>query len=144
VTKGEGAWTPLTKEMIKKLKDKSDPRIASSDGFKKIKADIEKVKKRGKMIIVGDLIKDHEANKNNKDKDKKDVAANKTKDAESDEIEDPSMEDGNLTREERKKKYLERADVNEAVNIAADLAVELKAPAIQVGAKPENKDHAEN
>jgi hypothetical protein len=130
--------------MIKKLKDKSDPRIASSDGFKKIKADIEKVKKRGKMIIVGDLIKDHEANKNNKDKDKKDVAANKTKDAESDEIEDPSMEDGNLTREERKKKYLERADVNEAVNIAADLAVELKAPAIQVGAKPENKDHAEN
>lgn len=122
VTEGKGAWSQVGKDIIKKLKEKSDPRIAESAGFKKVRDEIAKVKKRGKMIVVGDLVKDHESNK--------DPAKKKDPEAEGDED-----ETANLSREERKKKYLERADVVEAVNIAADLAVEMKAPHIQLGQK---------
>ena len=114
VTEGKGAWQQVTKDVIQHLKEKSQPRVASAEGFKKVRDDIAKFKKRGKMILVGDLIKDHE-----KDKD-----SSKKKDV------DPAAEDDeenlNLSHEERKKKYLERADVVEAVNIAADLIGELK------------------
>lgn len=123
VSEGKGAWTPLNKDIIKRLKDKSDPRVAESAGFKKVREDIEKAKKRGKMIIVGDLVKDHE---NDKDPKKKKVDP---------EAEDGEEETANLSREERKKKYLERADIVESINVAADLAIELKSPGIQVGAK---------
>ncbi|MBX3021453.1 MAG: carboxy terminal-processing peptidase [Bdellovibrionales bacterium] len=123
VSEGKGAWLPLSKDVIKRLKDKSAARVATADGFKKIREDIEKNKKRGKMIIVGDLVKDQEANKD---------PSKKKKDPEAEGEED---ETANLSREERKKKYLERADVLEAVNVAADLAVELKSPTIKVGVK---------
>ena len=123
MVESKSSWLPLNKDIIKHLKDKSDPRVAESAGFKKVREDIEKTKKRGKMIIVGDLVKDHE---NDKDPKKKKV--------------DPEAEDGeedtaNLSREERKKKYMERADVVESINVAADLALELKSPNIQIGAK---------
>lgn len=126
ITKGEGAWATLSPDMIKKLKEKSEPRIVASEGFKKIKTDMEKRKKRGKMIVVGDLVKDHESAKS-KDPKKKPADLDG---------EDDQDDTANLTREERKKKYLERADVNEALNIAADLAIELKSPSIRLGAKP--------
>ena len=61
----------------------------------------------------------------------KDPSKKKAADGESGEED----ETANLSREERKKKYLERADVLEAVNVAADLAVELKTPSIQLGSK---------
>ena len=48
-------------------------------------------------------------------------------------------ENANLTREERKKKYFERADIIEALNIAADLAMEMKPPTMRLGAKQEPK-----
>lgn len=146
VSDGKGAWTPLTKDIVKKLKEKSDPRIAGSDGFKKIEADIAKAKRRGKMIVVGDLIKDHEANKT-ANKEKGGSAKVAAKDAaDSEDSEEGGDDNANLTREERKKKYLERADVVEAVSIAADLAAELKAPTIKLGAKPdtEHKEAVEN
>lgn len=124
VSEGKGAWSVLNKDIIKRLKEKSDARIAAAEGFKKIREDIAKAKKRGKMIVVGDLIKDQE-----KEKD----PSKKKKDPEADGEED---ETANLSREERKKKYLERADVVEAVNVAADLALELKSPTIKLGQKP--------
>jgi hypothetical protein len=119
VNEGEGAWTPLTKEMITKLKEKSKPRIEASTDFKKIKADLDKVKKRGKMVIVGDILKDKE-----KDPKKKKIG----EDGEDD-------ENASLSREERKKKYMERPDIIESLNIAADLALELHSPTIRVGSK---------
>lgn len=118
VSEGKGAWLPLNKDVIKNLKEKSLARIAASKDFKKIKADIDKVKKRGKMITVGDLLKDKE-----KDPMKK-------KDPETGEPEDG--ENTSLSREERKKKYFERADVIEAVNVAGDLVVELRSPAFKL------------
>ena len=52
-----------------------------------------------------------------------------------DEAAEPGDEDdgANLTREERKKKYMERADIQEALQIGADLAVELAKPGIKIG-----------
>ncbi len=126
VTEGKGAWSQVNKDTIKKLKDKSAVRIADSKEFKKIKEEIDKIKKRGKLIVVGDLIKDK-----TKDKEKD---PSKKKDLEPGEAPDED-ENANLSREERKKKYLERADVVEALNIAADLAVELKAPTLKLGSK---------
>jgi len=121
VSEGKDTWLMLKPEVVKKLKEKSDSRVATAADFKKVRDEIAKVKARGKMIVVGDLLKDKEkeatAKKNPGDPDEKDE------------------DSPTLTREERKKKYMERADVVEAINVAADLAAELKAPTIQVGSK---------
>lgn len=122
VSEGKGAWLPLTKEVIKKVKEKSDARVVASADFKKIKEDLEKAKKKGKMLIVGDLLKDKEPKKK---------ADGEKPDGEKDEDE----ENASLSREERKKKYLKRADVVESINVAADLALELKSPTIKLGSK---------
>lgn len=138
VAEGSGAWLPLSKDTLKKLKEKSEPRVLAAQGFKKIKDELEKFKKRGKMIIVGDLVKDHKEKENNKEKNgekdkSKELAKKDPADIESSLEEEEGL---NLSREERKKKYLERADVVEAVNVAADLAIELKSPTVkQVGTK---------
>lgn len=127
VTEGSGKWLQVSKESIKKLKDKSLARVAEAKEFKKIKDDLDKIKKRGKMIVVGDLVKDKETAAKEKDPvKKKDVEPGG---------EGEEEENATLTREERKKKYMERADVVEAINVAADLAVELRAPTNQLGSK---------
>lgn len=127
VTSGPGAWAPVNKDLIKRLKDKSDARIQASAEFKKVREDIEKNKKHGKTIVVGDLMKEKE----------KDPSKKKTN-PEDDEDDGSSM----LSKEERKKKYLERADVVEAINVAADLVQELRAPAIKVGQKTPGQSEA--
>jgi carboxyl-terminal processing protease len=121
VTEGKGAWQQVTPELITRLKAKSEPRIANSKGFQKIRDELDKIKKRGKMLVIGDLLKDHE-----KDPKKKKIGV----DAESDDDENAS-----LSHEERKKKYMERPDVIEAINIAADMVNELKVPSIKLGSK---------
>jgi carboxyl-terminal processing protease len=128
VTEGKGAWHQVSAPMIKKLTDKSKARVAASAEFKKVLADVDKIKKRGKMIIVGDLVKDKEEKDKEKDPSKK-------KDPSAEPGDDEDDETATLSREERKKKYLERADVLEAVNVAADLAIELRSPSIKLGSK---------
>lgn len=93
------------------------PRIEASTDFKKVREDLDKIKKRGKMVTVGDLLKDKE----------KDPKKKKGEDGEDE-------ENASLSREERKKKYLIRADVVEAMNIAAELAIELRSPSMKLGA----------
>jgi len=119
VTEGKGAWTQITKDIISKLKEKSAPRVAASADFKKIQEELDKVKKRGKMVVVGDILKDKE----------KDPKKKKGEDGDDD-------ENANLSREERKKKYLQRPDILEALNVAADLTMELRSPSIQVSKTP--------
>jgi hypothetical protein len=97
--------------------------VAASADFKKVREDLDKVKKRGKMLVVGDLLKDKEP--------KKKAGAEGEKSVEG-EDED---ENANLSREERKKKYFKRADVLEAVNVAADLVSEVKTTTIKIGSK---------
>lgn len=128
VTKGSGAWDKVGQGMIKRLAARSKPRVASSEAFDKVRKDIAKNKKREKMVSAGDLLED-------KDKAKK-TAKNEGPDKT--QPEDPEEELANLSKEEREKKYLERADIQEAVNIAADLALFMKQPELRLGAK--NKD----
>ena len=66
VTSGPSAWLQVPQGVIKKLKEKSDDRVKVSKDFKKIEDDIIKNKKRGKLLVAGDLLKDKET----KDKDK--------------------------------------------------------------------------
>lgn len=118
---GKGVWKEIDSKLIEKLKKASNERVKASAEFKKVAEDIDKAKKRSQKIVVGDLIKD----KNEKNPKKKDG------------------EDGEepiLTREERKKKYLERPDVKEAINIAADLVADLGSPAIQIGSTKKDSE----
>lgn len=132
VTSGPSAWAQLTPPLIKKLKEKSETRVLASKDFKKIVDDIAKNKKRGKMLVAGDLLKDKESKEKDKSK-KVHVDGNPVKPVDGDL--EPDEDGANLTREERKKKYLERADIQEAMQISADLSAELSKPGIKIGAK---------
>jgi carboxyl-terminal processing protease len=129
-SEGKPAWVPITSSIVNQLKKKSEPRIAVSEGFKKVEKQLAKAKKRGKWIVVGDLIKDHKDHEKEKTKLKAKEGADTSDLAAPDEDEDDFA---NLSPEERKKKYLERPDVVESLNIAADLVTTLKGPTLQVG-----------
>lgn len=102
VPAGPSAWKLLDKATIEKLKAPSADRVAKSEDFKKILSDLAKAKKRKNEIIIGDVIKDREeSNKETKELDGKSYAQ---------------------VQAFKKDKYLKRADILEAVNIAADLA----------------------
>lgn len=147
VTSGPSAWTQLQAPLLKKLKEKSEVRVSSSKDFKKIVDDIAKNKKRGKMLVAGDLLKDKETKDKDKMAKKAHVDGRPVKAEETSGMDvagEAEEEDGaNLTREERKKKYLERADIQEALQIGADLSAELAKGGIKIGAKvdaSESKD----
>lgn len=96
VKEGPSAWKQISEATIKTLAEKSKARVAADPEFKKISEELEKLKKQGKLIKVGDAVKD---------KEKKDKAKNlKT-----------------LSREAKDKEYLKRPDVQESLNILADL-----------------------
>lgn len=147
VTSGPSAWMQLPAPLLKKLKEKSEVRVLQSKDFKKIVDDIAKNKKRGKMLVAGDLLHDKETKDKDKLAKKAHVDGRPVKSEEAggmDVAGEPEEEDGaNLTREERKKKYLERADIQEALQISADLSAELAKGGIKIGAKvdaSESKD----
>lgn len=103
VAAGPSSWKLLDKGVIAKLKAQSKIRVDKSEDFKKILADIEKSKKKKNEIVIGDVIKDREeSNKETKELEGKSYAE---------------------VQAYKKDKYLKRADVVEALNIAADLAV---------------------
>ncbi|MCC7403084.1 MAG: carboxy terminal-processing peptidase [Bdellovibrionales bacterium] len=151
VAEGVGAWKVVTPELIGRLKKASASRIATSAEFKKVKDEIEKAKKRGHTIDVAEHYKEKTQAKKD-DKGTKgaspEVPGTEPKAAPS--AADAEGDGGEvLSREEQKKRYMERADVQEAVNIAIDMAGELgSTPNITIGAKPdldgEEKDKEKN
>ena len=98
VKEGPNAWTVIDESWIKTLAEKSKERVAKSEDFKKIVEELNKEKARGKLIKVADAVKDKEKRENKKHA--KSAAG-----------------------EEKEKEYLKRADVQEAVNVLADLYV---------------------
>jgi carboxyl-terminal processing protease len=96
VKEGTGAWLPIQGDWIKGLAEKSKARVAKSTDFKKIIDDLNKEKARGKLIKISDSTKDKEKRESKK-------AAK------------------NAGKEDKEKDYLKRADVQEAVSVAADL-----------------------
>jgi carboxyl-terminal processing protease len=97
VKDGEGVWSEVKSEWIKLLKDKSVARVEKSEDFKKVIEEVKKAKDRGKTIKVSEVLKD----KN--EKEKKDKAKKK------------------LSKDDKTKDYLKRAEIQEATNILMDL-----------------------
>ena len=96
VKEGTGAWTPIEDSWIKSLAERSKARVAKSDDFKKIVEDLEKEKARGKLIKVADSVKEKEKR-------------------------DSKKQQKNAAADEKEKEYLKRADIQESVNVLADL-----------------------
>lgn len=98
-------WKKITKNVVQKLKIRSQKRVKKSEDFVKIKKDIEKYKKmteEREKIKIKVLIAELEEN-------------DKT-DKESEEEEDLDLNDPRF-----KKKYFSRADIKEAIKVALDL-----------------------
>lgn len=98
VTEGEGAWKEIKEDWVKSLKEKSQVRVDKSTDFKKVLEDLKKAKEKGKVIKVSDVLKD----KDKSEKEKKDKKKR-------------------LSKDERTKEYLKRADINESVQVLLDL-----------------------
>lgn len=137
VTSGEGAWKKVEPALIAKLTQASKGRVAKSEGFKKVKTEIAKNAKKMKMISAGDLLKERKDKENGKK-----VAKGGEPGSEATEPGVDEEDTGSLTKEERQKKYLERADVQEAVNVAADLAIALERTDIRLGAQKDSSPKA--
>ena len=125
VSSGEGRWSQVSRRLIKKLAQKSKNRVKKNKKFQEILKDLAKSKKKNKAIKVSELMDD------------KAEAETKKNEADAD-------GDGVLSRAEKQKKYLERPDVLEALNIAVDFLAETS-PKVTVGAKSlGKKSSAEN
>lgn len=116
VKKGTNAWKTVSNDLISKLLSRSKKRIAKSKEFKEILDEKAKNKKKNKVIKISELF-------------------NKETKKEKEEAE----ESLNLSKAEKKKKYLERADVQEAINIAVDMVSYYISPDMKVGANSPKK-----
>lgn len=97
VKDGNGAWKQITPELIKTLKTKSAARVDKSEEFKKVIDEAKKAQAKSKVFKVSDVIKDKDEKAQKKKKEK------------------------TLSKAEKEKEYLKRADIQEAANVAADL-----------------------
>ena len=97
VASGTDAWKKVDQSTITQLKTRSQARVTKSAEFQKIIAESKKTKEKSKTIKLSDALKDT--------KEKKDEAEQKK----------------NLNKDQKAAEYAKRADVQEAVNVAADL-----------------------
>ena len=96
-------WKPLDSQTIESLKSASQKRILESEEFKKIKQSLKEIQKKAKnqkTISIAEILK------------------NKRKDDEKENLLSDDFDD-----EKNKERYFKRADVQEALKIAKDLAV---------------------
>ncbi len=115
VYKGPNAWKPVKKSIITKLNSSSQKRIASSEDFKEIMENKEKAKKKGKLIKISEILeKDNEGD----NEDGKSAKIGKDKKEKR-----PDEMSATERAKHKKEKYLERADVQEALNIMSDYIV---------------------
>jgi carboxyl-terminal processing protease len=103
VPTGRGAWQVIDKKIIATLKADSLKRVAKDPEFKKVREDITKSEKhKNGEVVVSDFLKDKEdANKEQKKDEGKNYAE---------------------TQVAKKERYLKRADIQEVLTIAAELA----------------------
>lgn len=97
VTSGAGAWKKVEAPMIAQLRTRSAARVAKNAEFTKITDELKKAKEKGKVIKLSDSLKDTEKKKGEQDKKKE------------------------MNKEEKLAEYTKRADLQEAVSVAADL-----------------------
>lgn len=99
VKEGEGAWSMITTDVVKKLKESSSVRVAADAEFKKQLDEAKKSQDRARLIKVADILKD---SKEKSEKEKKQKLTRYNKD-------------------ERIKEYMKRPEVIEAVAVLSDL-----------------------
>lgn len=97
VKTGKGLWKEVDASGIKTLKAISEIRVEKDSEFKKIRDEIKKSQARGKLIKVSEIM-------NDKDEKTKKEKAKKA-----------------MSKAEKVKEYLKRADIVEASNILTDL-----------------------
>ena len=93
-------WNRVTPQIISKLKKLSNKRVSKNKKFKEIKKELAKLKKRKDKhsIKISEIL-------NKKKEDKED-----------------EEDDTNLSKKEKDKKYIARADIEEAILIALDFS----------------------
>jgi carboxyl-terminal processing protease len=103
VPTGRGAWQMIDKKIITQLKADSAKRVAKDAEFKKVRDEVAKAEKhKNGEVVVSDFLKDKEdANKEQKKDEGKNYAE---------------------TQAAKSERYLKRADIQEALNVAAELA----------------------
>ncbi len=117
VHEGPSRWRIIDKKTVASLKSTSKTRVAGSKKFKEILDEIKKSEERGKTLDLAEMMKE----KNKKSDEKKDKA------------------DKVLSKKEKLKKYFERADVDEAINVALDLILLQEKKPITLGANQKNR-----
>lgn len=105
VPSGTSAWRMIDRATIERLKDESKKRVEASEDFSKVLEDLEKTKSRRNEIIIGDILKDRSEDDVEKEEEAQEVRTYEQSQA------------------DRRERYLKRADIQEALNIAADLAL---------------------
>jgi carboxyl-terminal processing protease len=100
-TESSSRWNPVTTEVISSLKKKSEERVKVNKEFQKIVKDVSEQKDK-KFIKISDIFNDKDSEDNKKREKFK-----------------------TMTREERRKEYLNSPEVQEAVSVALDLATEI-------------------
>ncbi|CAN5406333.1 carboxy terminal-processing peptidase [soil metagenome] len=96
-TTGPEAWTEVTDADLKQLKTRASARVAKNPEFIKIAGEILKAKKRGKIIKLSESLKESKERKDENDSKK------------------------TWGKDEKVAEYLKRPELQEALNIAADL-----------------------
>ena len=97
VTSGTGAWKKIEQPVVAQLKSRSEARVAKNAEFTKVTEELKKAKEKGKVIKLSESLKDTEKKKGEADQKK------------------------NQSKEEKAAEYAKRADIQEAVSVAADL-----------------------
>lgn len=98
VKDGPNAWNMIQPEWIKTLGEKSKDRVAKSEDFKKVIEELNKTKANGKMIKLSEVMTKEKKEKKEKEKAKK-----------------------TLSKADKDKEYLKRADIQESINVLLDL-----------------------
>ncbi len=133
VRKGSKRWSEITLKVIKDLRKKSQKRVARNKDFKKIRDDIkEALAKKNKKTVLSEILK--------KKEDKKKLTQKTTvtakgknigkqgKQGVSKDVPDKVLTTYEARKERKKRKalkkkeYLKRADINEAIEVVLDLA----------------------
>ena len=124
VAEGRGAWKVVTPELISRLKKNSQARVSANKKFKELKEQIAKAQKRGDVIDVAEYYKERVETK--KEEKKAKVSTGQTSKGNKKLSPGTGSVEDEMTslRKERKKRYLERPDIQEAINIAMDMAIE--------------------
>lgn len=110
---GPDAWLEISKTEMEQLKTRAKARVVKNPEFVKITGEIQKAKVRGKVIKLAESLKESKERKDENDSKK------------------------TWGKEEKLTEYLKRAELQEALNVAADLyAIQNKVPLNKVVIPP--------